>query len=640
MNLQDNLKKVLDELKEELKGVNAEFEDLAHNEDVKWLDELETSYNSEYTYKEIVKEAKTRRLLVINELNNTIDSNKQATLAEKLVKLNKVIAMYENKFASKEERKNNILFDDKKAKMQECIKESVNKAIELINSEINDVKNKEQEILNKYASSSKNEKSNLILELDKINSNIESLSKQKEEFEKLLTYNGKLLISVSTGDSVIDEYYKLIVKNGLDMNTIKKPNTNNDNDNDNDNSLEEATKLVEKAEETKDEEDIKKALDAVSKLDDSDEKTNLINRINNIKTKDDALEEATKLVEKAEETKDAEDIKKALEAIKKVKDEEERKKLVERIRAIKVDNKKTEFVELLNKINEDIDTNNKVSREDVVSLREKYQELDDVTAGMYSNDVKRITSFYNNQYENKLKSRLDENDIEKHSIKDYIIETIGKPFALLLGTSFVKKINNKRLAKRQEKYDNAPEDEKEKALNKLNKVKKTIGDLAVVSGCRLFKSRNAINKLKPKLYNNKLTEKQVVKLAKAQDNFEYRMISGLDKKANSSYNLTNKEGILNIFNQYAETMAVANNYEEVYKDATKLLDRITTSEETENILSINEVKAIINQLCIINNYRKNENDAIYEFDYEELGDVVKYYDEDVKTQNHELTFMK
>lgn len=584
MNLQDSLKKVLDELKEELKGVNAEFEDLAHNEDVKWLEELETSYNSEYTYKEIVKEAKTRRLLVINELNNTIDSNKQATLAEKLVKLNKVIAMYENKFASKEERKNNILFDDKKTIMQGCIKESVNKAIELINSELNDVKNKEQEILNKYASSSKNEKSNLILELDKINSNIESLSKQKEEFEKLLTYNGKLLISVSTGDSVIDEYYKLIVKNGLDMNTIKKPNTNNDNDN--------------------------------------------------------SLEEATKLVEKAEETKDAEDIKKALEAIKKVKDEEERKKLVERIRAIKVDTKKAEFVELLNKINEDIDTNNKVSREDVVSLREKYQELDGVTAGMYSNDVKRITSFYNNQYENKLKSRLDEDDIEKHSIKDYIIETIGKPFALLLGTSFVKKINNKRLAKKQEKYDNAPEEKKEKALNKLNKVKKTIGDLAVVSGCRLFKSRNAINKLKPRLYRNELTEKQVGKLAQAQDNFEYRMISGLDKKANNTYNLTNKEGILNIFNQYAETMAVANNYEEVYKDATKLLDRITTSEKTENILSINEVKAIINQLCIINSYRKNEDDAIYEFDYEELGDVVKYYDEDVKTQNHELTFMK
>lgn len=636
MNLQDSLKKVLDELKEELKGVNAEFEDLAHNEDVKWLDELETSYNSEYTYKEIVKEAKARRLLVISELNNTKDSNRQAILAEKLVKLNKVIAMYENRFASKEERKNNILFDDKKAKMQECVKESVNKAIELINSELNDAKEKEQEILNRYASSSRSEKFNLTSELNRLIPIIESLSRRKEEFENLLTYNGRFLANAS-GDSILDGYYKIIVKNSLNMNDVKK--SNNDN-NDNDDSLEEATKLVEKAEETKDEEDIKKALDAVSKLDDSDEKTNLINRINNIKTKDVALEEATKLVEKAEETKDTEDIKKALEAIKKVKDEEERKKLVERIRAIKVDTKKAEFVELLNKINEDIDTNNKVSREDVVSLREKYQELDDVTAGMYSNDVKRITSFYNNQYENKLKSRLDETDIEKHSIKDYIIETFGKPFALLLGSSLVKKINNKRLAKKQEKYDNAPEDKKEKALNKLNKVKKTIGDLAVVSGCRLFKSRNAINKLKPRLYRNELTEKQVGKLAKAQDNFEYRMISGLDKKANNTYNLTNKEGILNIFNQYAETMAVANNYEEVYKDATKLLDRITTSEETENILSLNEVKAIVNQLCIIDNYRKNENDAIYEFDYEELGDVVKYYDEDVKTQNHELTFMK
>lgn len=589
MNLQDNLKKVLDELKEELKGVNAEFEDLAHSEDVKWLDELETSYNSEYTYKEIVKEAKTRRLLVINELNNTKDSNRQAILAEKLVKLNKVIAMYEDEFASKEERKNNILFDDKKAKMQECVKESVNKAIELINSELNDAKEKEQEILNRYASSSRSEKFNLTSELNRLIPIIESLSRRKEEFENLLTYNGRFLANAS-GDSILDGYYKIIVKNSLNMNDVKKSNNANNS--------------------------------------------------NNVGNDNNSLEEATKLVEKAEETKDAEDIKKALEAIKKVKDDEERKKLVERIRAIKVDTKKAEFVELLNKINEDIDTNNKVSREDVVSLREKYQELDDVTAGMYSNDVKRITSFYNNQYENKLKSRLDEDDIEKHSIKDYIIETFGKPFALLLGTSFVKKINNKRLAKRQEKYDNAPEEKKEKALNKLNKVKKTIGDLAVVSGCRLFKSRNAINKLKPRLYRNELTEKQTCKLAKAQDNFEYRMISGLDKKANSSYNLTNKEGILNIFNQYAETMAVANNYEEVYKDATKLLDRITTSEETENILSLNEVKAIVNQLCIIDNYRKNENDAIYEFDYEELGDVVKYYDEDVKTQNHELTFMK
>lgn len=591
MNLQENLNKVLNELNEDLKEVDAKFEELAYKEDTKWLDKLESSYNSEYTYKEIAKEAKSRRQLVINELNNTTDSNKQAVLAEKLVKLNKVIAMYEDEFASKEERKSNILFDEKKAKMQESIRESISRAIELVDTELNSMKSLEQEILNKYSSLSKNDKSNSILELDKLNSDMEVLSKQKEEYKKLLSYNGKLLLSVSTGNSIIDGYYNLIMKNGIDMNDTKK---------------------VIKTEEPE-------------KAEEEEEK---------------AREEAIKLVEEAEKTKDAEDIKKALEAIKKVKDEEERKNLIERIRAIKVDDKKKDFIELLNKINEDIDVNSKVSRADVISLREKYQSLDDVTAGMYADDVKRITNFYNNQYESKLKVRLDEDDIEKHSAKDYLVEIFGKPLTLLLGTSFVKKINKKRLAKKQEKYDNAPEEKKEKALNKLNKVKRTIGDLAVVSGARLFKSRNTINKLKPRLYRNELTEKQSIKLNKAQDNFEYRMIKGLDKKANNLYNLTNKEGILNIFNQYVETMSVSNNYEEVYNDAVKLLDKITTSEECKDMLSLDEVKAIINQLCIIKSYRKNEDNAIYEFDSEELGDVIKYYDEDVKKQNHELTFIK
>ena len=334
-------------------------------------------------------------------------------------------------------------------------------------------------------------------------------------------------------------------------------------------------------------------------------------------------------------TKKEEDIKAAYDFVNTLDDSKEKTELLERIDSIELGSENKDFIDLLNKINEDIDKNNKVDKSDVVLLREKYQNLDDITAGKYNNDVKYITSYYNNQYENKLKSKIDETDIEKHSITDYIIETLGKPISLLLGTSLVKKINNKRLAKKQAKYDNASEDKKESSLNKLNKVKKTIGDLAVVSGVKLFKNRNAINRLKPRLYRNELTEKQQVKLEKAQNRFEDIMLSGLDKKINNPDNLSNKEGILNIFNQYLEDMSISTNYENIYKEATDFLHEIE-----DGTLSIEEIKGFVDQLNIIRNYRKHEDNAIYEYDSSELYDVIKYYDEDAKTQNHELVYMK
>ena len=327
----------------------------------------------------------------------------------------------------------------------------------------------------------------------------------------------------------------------------------------------------------------------------------------------------------------------------KLSDSDEKNKLVKRIGNIELGPNKAEFVEILNKINSDIENNSKVDKVDVVKLRKAYQKLDDASASMYVNSVYNITEFYNNQYENKLKSKIDKTDVEKHSIGDYIAETLGKPFALLLGTSLVRKINNKRLAKKQEKLDNATNatpEKKEKAKIKLDKVKNTIGDLAVVSGVRLFKNRDKINKLRPKLYHGELTEKQVAKLDKNKEKFEKQLLKGIDKKISKSYNLSNRESVLNIFNQYLEDMSISDDYNSVYKKANQFLLNIINNEETKEVLSKDEISAIRNELDIVKNYRNHVSDAAYEYDRSELYDVIKYYDEDVKNQKHQLNYIK
>lgn len=637
IELSTKLSDIFTELNEQLSSVESETIELAFKEDQEWIKYLSESYNSDYTNREILNLAKEKRAKLIEELNlNTLDSKKQTIISEKLVTLNKAISMYEDRYNQKEERKSTILFDEKKKKVKSMIIESINNSVELINANIEELNSKENEILSRISVAKLEEKQVLLKDLNEIYVGIEILSNMKNEYEKLLSYNGKILTNVYTDDNILKGYYNLIMKYSLNMAKVKE-NTYEQVD------LEKVTKLVEKAETTKDSNDIDKAKEAIEKLEESDEKTKLIDRINNINLNLTDLEIATKLVEKAETTKEHNDIEKALEAIMKLSDSDEKNKLVKRIGNIELGPNKAEFVEILNKINSDIENNSKVDKVDVVKLRKAYQKLDDASASMYANSVYNITEFYNNQYENKLKSKIDKTDVEKHSIGDYIAETLGKPFALLLGTSLVRKINNKRLAKKQEKLDNATNatpEKKEKAKIKLDKVKNTIGDLAVVSGVRLFKNRDKINKLRPKLYHDELTEKQVAKLDKNKEKFEKQLLKGIDKKISKSYNLSNRESVLNIFNQYLEDMSISDDYNSVYKKANQFLLNIINNEETKEVLSKDEISAIRNELDIVKNYRNHVSDAAYEYDRSELYDVIKYYDEDVKTQNHELTFMK
>ena len=142
------------------------------------------------------------------------------------------------------------------------------------------------------------------------------------------------------------------------------------------------------------------------------------------------------------------------------------------------------------------------------------------------------------------------------------------------------------------------------------------------------------------MYHGELTEKQVAKLDKNKEKFEKQLLKGIDKKISKPYNLSNRESVLNIFNQYLEDMSISDNYNSVYKKANQFLLNIINNEETKEVLSKDEISAIRNELDIVKNYRNHVSDAVYEYDRSELYDVIKYYDEDVKNQKHQLNYIK
>ena len=213
IELSTKLSDILTKLNEQLSSVESETIELAFKEDQEWIKYLSESYNSDYTNREILNLAKEKRAKLIEELNlNTLDSKKQTIISEKLVTLNKAISMYEDRYNQKEERKSTILFDEKKKKVKSMIIESINNSVELINANIEELNLKENEILSRISVAKLEEKQVLLKDLNEIYVGIEILSNMKNEYEKLLSYNGKILTNVYTEDNILKGYYNLIMK--------------------------------------------------------------------------------------------------------------------------------------------------------------------------------------------------------------------------------------------------------------------------------------------------------------------------------------------------------------------------------------------------------------------------------------------
>lgn len=325
-----------------------------------------------------------------------------------------------------------------------------------------------------------------------------------------------------------------------------------------------------------------------------------------------ALKNATKLVEKAEATKDQKDIDIARKAVEALEDSKEKEELLKRLDAINVViTDDAEFLVHLQVLNNRKANNEEISESEMIRLRALYQNITKECKDENVSDVYSLIDYYNKLIQEKKKLDYQYDKKNNYNLMQYVVEVLGKPCEILLNSKLVRKLNKKRLQKAEAKG-------KTKKVEKINRILLSKDE---VSGVRLFKSRNAINKLKPALYNGTdLPKKAEKKLSNAQIGIDSSLNNGLERKLKDTEIKDDDGRITNILDQYVELLSVTDVPDNAYENAVNVLNTFKSDLRPEVYL------AYATQIDRIYKYRNGDSSVIYETDKNEINNVVKYYD--------------
>lgn len=655
MNFLENLGIIIDDTRKEIKKITIESKNAAENVDKEWLETLNKkcvlkTNNKVYTAKEGVIEAKKQRDYIIASLaSGNHDSKAQLKLGENLVYLNKVISSYESNFEAKEADKKEALYTDGKAKKGLVIKTAIEKIIVKIDEQINDIVNSLGDLKKEVINCENKE------DLERIYKNSErivELKQFKNAMQKLLGYNGEIssstkLSSMKNGltedfKNVVDMYYTLITDNNIDMEklngskrkttTSKVENIINEinyyfaiaKDKNSKEALDYATSLIKEVEdeETRNDLEAEAALIA-TEIYDNIEKAYLI-------------KEAERLVEIAESTEKARDFKNAYKAITELPEGNKRTELSERLLKTCEKNKQR-FDELMGKILNDIADDKDILSDEIYELTDRYQYLNSSYISTIDDDYNRIITVYNNQVQNDYQKGLTKEDIKKHSAADMFREMMGGIVNFVAGTKIARNINKKILKKLNEKLTSVKSDKKKARIqNGIDKINNSISESDVVSGFRLFGSRNRLAKKKLKLYKEGFDNSGFKKVSENSDDVLYQtrttnrisklLTKGLSKKLKDESIAEDKSRVITILDQYLELIS-SGTYDESY-----VKDTLDYLEQVRNVLSDSEYNGYFDEIQIIGEYRKNNNGMPYHMNNtesnNEVDDVIRYYDSD------------
>lgn len=337
------------------------------------------------------------------------------------------------------------------------------------------------------------------------------------------------------------------------------------------------------------------------------------------------LAKATKLVEEAEKTKKEEDIKKAYDAVNELNDSIEKEELLKRLKALGK-TKEEEFKELYSKI-----ADNSINGFDDLEFKELvrlYKELDSDVASKYKEAMERLIMAYNLSRQDNIQEEYETDKKNKYKLSNILLEIPGTIVNVWVNSKLFKKINKAKLEKAKKAYENASEDKKEKKARKVEKINTKLQNSETVNGFRLFVSKNKISKLKAKLYKGEITDKDNKKFERAQAIFDKKSNKVLSKVTLDETLSDDSKRICNILDQYLELLSVMNQEsktDETNDFAARYNEALSLLNTYKNSVSEAEYNAYLYQLNLIKTYR-DRNDMIFEYNNDEINDVIKYYD--------------
>ena len=544
------------------------------------------------SYKEAYELAKKNKGIIISKIKDSdgeeFDSNFEK-YNETLKTINEFIVTYENEKAKFESEIEQISYD-KSASVQILIN-NINEIINCVNKE-------KETVEQAYKSKSITDP---IEEIENLKTQYMELLKFEKELKQLLSYKAEINMgTVRNFDlkeeykSIVTAFYDFIDKSGIDMTYANKENI-----------------------ETPDEIGIETPDEIGIETDDEYEK--LLEEVNRL-IKEDRIEDYEEMVQKIE--------------LSSCSKKEELKSILNEY-YISIEKK---FESLLAYNNECIEKGLAINEEDIFKMNKYYKYLREEKAKEHEDAFRELIVAYNNGKQEEVKENYEVK-------KDNFYTSLGKAVSFVKGSKIATKFNIKLLDSINEKLK---EDESQKdILNKISsKISKKLISNSIVGGLKLFVSQKKLEKLKPKLYNekniselSKRKQKSLLrKYERATRTIEKQMVKGLNAK--TSIKTDNKQIASNIIDQYLYLIATAPYYFEenelsLDEHINSLVDYLNSNLD---LFEQNELDAISEEIAIIRDYRINkESDFdIYEFEsYDdkgvittELDDVVKYYDSD------------
>lgn len=449
--------------------------------------------------------------------------------------------------------------------------------------------------------------------------------------------------------------------NNIEKTGIKKkeePKALEDDDKEIKEKIAKINELLNKAENEKDEKALNDAIDLINTLPDGEDKSKLQAKADEIKEKLKkkpeeviAVQEAEKAIEIAFKT-EKEDIKKAYDLIKKIKDSSKKEELTKKLDDI-AKNITSNFTIRLNNLMNRFKENKfaKVKREEVVQLVNDFDNLykEEIPEINFSKkevakDVKGVVLRYNSTKQKEYQENKEVEVDKKGKIKK--IFNAFKRFIelrpLISGTKLLAKFFKNRLAKNVQKGNE----------EKVKKYEKRIKEMDIINSVTMFRKKNDIAKMSPKLYKNGvkgLDDKEKEKYTIDQNVISSIMLKQLLKKTDEDV-YKDKLRVKTVISQWLDLYSRIGNDDIIVSDTLKreetaysrkdVYDKICdflVDARYAGTISKEQYEAYLDEMLNIGFYKRGYDDFYeipsvkYEDDsyYDELKDKEEYYENPV-----------
>lgn len=450
--------------------------------------------------------------------------------------------------------------------------------------------------------------------------------------------------------------------NNIEKTGIKKkeePKALEDDDKEIKEKIAKINELLNKAENEKDEKALNDAIDLINTLPDGEDKSKLQAKADEIKEKLKkkpeeviAVQKAEKAIEIAFKTEKKEDIKKAYDLIEKIKDASKKEELTKKLDDI-VKNITSNFMIRLNNLINRFEENKfaKVKREEVVQLVDDFDNLykEEIPEINFSKkevakDVKGVVLRYNSTKQKEYQENKEVEVDKKGKIKK--IFNAFKRFIelrpLISGTKLLAKFFKNRLAKNVQKGNE----------EKVKKYEKRIKEMDIINSVTMFRKKNDIAKMSPKLYKNGvkgLDDKEKEKYTIDQNVISSIMLKQLLKKTDEDV-YKDKLRVKTVIGQWLDLYSRIGNDDIIVSDTLKresiaysrkaVYDKICdflVDARYAGTISKEQYEAYLDEMLNIGFYKRGYDDFYeipsvkYEDDsyYDELKDKEEYYENPV-----------